>query len=164
MSTVKTSQPTIAARRSNSTAPAPAARTVAMCATVVTGAAVPLLRHFASSTARRWGLPAEPTDTMSLVVTELATNVVLHSGSREVSVLLTFDGAAVFIEVKDAGQWQARRGPRLVAEDANAAYGRGLQLVKGCTSWFLAFLSAAGTRVVACVPVIEGACRELPVG
>ncbi|MFE9425763.1 ATP-binding protein [Kitasatospora sp. NPDC006697] len=120
----------------------------------VSEAAVPSLRHFVRDTARCWAVPEETIDALSLVVTELVTNVVLHSGSPEVTVLLTVvDRAEVTVEVKDAGRWQDRTTPREVPEDADASCGPGLDLIGRCCSWWLAFLGPAGSRVVACLPV-----------
>ncbi|MFJ9824728.1 ATP-binding protein [Streptomyces sp. NPDC101160] len=143
-----------ASRRSEEPDSTPAA---ALSATAATDAAVPSLRHFVQDTAARWAVPTETIDGLSLVVTELVTNVVLHSGSPDVTVLITHHGAEVHLEVKDAGTWQTRTTPRLVPEDDDAACGRGLDLVKHCCSWWLAFLSPLGTRVVACLPVAANA-------
>jgi anti-sigma regulatory factor (Ser/Thr protein kinase) len=139
--------------------PAPAtalSTTAALSTTTVSDEAVPDLRHFACDTARRWAVPEETVDALSLVVTELVTNVVLHSGSPDVTVLITHRGSAVHVEVKDAGRWQTRTSPRVVPEDDGAACGRGLDLVKHCCEWWLAILSPFGTWVVACLPVAAG--------
>jgi anti-sigma regulatory factor (Ser/Thr protein kinase) len=136
--------------RSTASRPAPAA---ALSTTAVTGAAVPDLRHFACDTARRWAVPQETIDALSLVVTELVTNVVLHSGSPDVTLLISHHDTRVHVEVKDAGTWHTRTSPRLVPEDDDAACGRGLDLVKHCCNWWLAFLGPKGTRVVASLPV-----------
>jgi anti-sigma regulatory factor (Ser/Thr protein kinase) len=122
-------------------------------------AAVPKSRHFARDAARRWALPEDPSDTLSLVVTELVTNAVLHSGSADVTTLIVFDGIVVTVEVTDSGRWLERGANRRVMEDEDAAFGRGLDLVKACTSWCTVHLSAAGTRVVVRLPVVDGADR-----
>jgi anti-sigma regulatory factor (Ser/Thr protein kinase) len=126
---------------------------MALCAMPATAAAVPVLRHFAGVTAKRWAVSEDALDTLALVVSELVTNVVLHSGSDEVTVLLTFGSATVTVEVKDAGTWRTRCGPRQVVEDAGAACGRGLGLIEHLATWWFAVRTATGTRMVACLPI-----------
>ncbi|MEU1404811.1 ATP-binding protein [Streptomyces sp. NPDC005728] len=140
--------------------PAPAAqpgpsRSWALCITRAVAAAVPEARRFARQAARRWALPEDPTATLSLVVSELVTNAVLHSGSEDVTTLIVFDGLDVTVEVTDSGQWLERGTHRRVAEDEDAAFGRGLDLVRACTSWCTIHLSAAGSRVMARLPIAE---------
>ncbi|WP_084724850.1 ATP-binding protein [Streptacidiphilus melanogenes] len=132
--------------------PRPAA-TAALCSSAAVRAAVPALRHFARNAARRWAVPADTVDAVSLVVTELVTNVVLHSDSPHLTVLITHDGAEVRVEVKDAGTWRTRTSPRLVPEDDDAPCGRGLDLVAQYSTWWLASTGPVGTRVVASIPV-----------
>lgn len=48
-------------------------------------AAVPELRHFARCAAQRRAIREKSSDTLSLVVSELAVNAVLHSGSADVT-------------------------------------------------------------------------------
>ncbi|GAA2741101.1 ATP-binding protein [Kitasatospora cinereorecta] len=115
-------------------------------------AAVPVLRCFARDAARLWGLPDEAVDRVALVVTELVTNAVLHSDSPDVAVAIEFDGAVVTVEVKDSGMWRNRRSARRIAEDGVTG-GRGLDLVERSSTWWRAFLSPLGTRVVACLAV-----------
>ncbi|WP_354637598.1 ATP-binding protein [Kitasatospora camelliae] len=114
--------------------------------------AVPALRRFACDTARRWEIPDEAVDRLALVVTELVTNAVLHSDSPDVLVAIEFDGAVLTVEVKDSGTWRSRRSARRIAED-DVTGGRGLDLVGRSTTWWHAFLSPLGTRVVACLAV-----------
>ncbi|WP_042365721.1 ATP-binding protein [Streptacidiphilus neutrinimicus] len=127
--------------------------TAALCTSAAVDAAVPVLRHFARNAARRWAMPADTVDTLSLVVTELVTNVVLHSDSPHLTVLITHHGDEVRIEVKDAGTWRTRTSPRRVPEDDDATCGRGLDLVAYCCTWWLALTGPIGTRVIASLPV-----------
>lgn len=127
----------------------------ALYVTRAVAAAVPELRHFVRRTAQQWAVPEKSSDTLSLVVTELVTNAVLHSGSADVTALIVFDGVAVTIEVTDSGRWLARGSNRCVAEDEDADFGRGLDLVRACTSWCMVHPYAAGTRILARLPVAE---------
>ncbi len=78
-------------------------------------------RRFVRNAGRGWGFD---TDDVELVVTELATNVVQHAGSRY-SVELCFEGETVTVEVSDAsGQWAERKTPRVMESG-----GRGLLIV-----------------------------------
>ena len=78
-------------------------------------------RRFVRSAGRGWGFD---TVDVELVVTELATNVVQHAGSRY-SVELCFEGETVTVEVSDAsGQWPERKTPRVMESG-----GRGLLIV-----------------------------------
>jgi anti-sigma regulatory factor (Ser/Thr protein kinase) len=114
--------------------------------------AVPALRRFAGGVAGRWGVPAAVVDTARLVVSELVTNAVLHSGAPDVTVLLAHRGDGLSIEVADRGQWCHRSAPRRAPEDEDAACGRGLELVKGVSAWWRAVLTPAGSRIAAYLP------------
>ncbi|WP_051969246.1 ATP-binding protein [Kitasatospora azatica] len=131
----------------------PASQFRAACAMSVSVAAVPALRRFARDSAKRWSLPTGVVDQLCLVVSELVTNVVLHSGSPDVTVLISVENGSLTLEVRDTGRWRPRPTRRRVAEDADAAYGRGLDLVRLCSSWTRAGITPAGTRMVACLPL-----------
>jgi anti-sigma regulatory factor (Ser/Thr protein kinase) len=78
-------------------------------------------RRFVRNAGRGWGFD---TDDVELVVTELATNVVQHAGSRY-SVELCFEGETVTVEVSDdSGQRPERKTPRVMESG-----GRGLLIV-----------------------------------
>jgi hypothetical protein len=53
-----------------------------------------------------------------------------------------------------SGLWQTRHSPRQAAEDADATYGRGLELVMTLAIRWLASLSPNGTRVMVCLPLV----------
>ncbi|WP_354644458.1 ATP-binding protein [Kitasatospora camelliae] len=127
-------------------------RTPALREAAASEAAVPALRHFAAETARGWDVPPEAVDRLVLVVSELVTNVVQHSGSADVSVAIEYDGGSLVVEVRDSGTWRSRWAARDVAEGAATA-GQGLELVRHSSTWWLAFPSPAGTRVVASLAV-----------
>ncbi|MFF8605810.1 ATP-binding protein [Streptomyces sp. NPDC015346] len=118
----------------------------ALCVMPATLAAVPLLRHFVQETARPWELGDETDDALGVVATELVANVVRHSGSQDVAVLLTVTGRTVTLHVQDTGRWRPRR-PRLSGDDAAACCGRGLQLVRAYALECAIVRTARGTRV-----------------
>ncbi|MFJ4189195.1 ATP-binding protein [Kitasatospora sp. NPDC089509] len=144
-------RPAVRSRRRGATPPPPV--TIAASSMPATERAVPAMRRFARHTALRWSVPRTTVDALELVVTELVSNAVLHSGSPDVTVLVTYRGRELTVEVKDSGRWRVRQTPRRVPEDAGAAFGRGLDLVAHATSGWLAFLSATGTTVVATLSV-----------
>ncbi|MCX5208429.1 ATP-binding protein [Kitasatospora sp. NBC_00240] len=121
----------------------------AVCAVAAVPQSVTALRSFARDVARRWLLPDEVEEALCLVVTELVTNVVLHSGSPEVTLVLGRGRAGVTAEVRDTGRWRARAGRRAVEADADALFGRGLQLVGAYATAWTRTTTAAGTRVIA---------------
>ncbi|MFJ1707658.1 ATP-binding protein [Kitasatospora sp. NPDC088346] len=128
----------------------------AVCSLPVTPAADADMRHFAAQTARRWRIPPEVVEALCGVVTELVGNVVVHSGSPEVTVLLTQRAGCLTLQVKDLGRWRRRPAPRHLTADAGPAHGRGLRLVRQATSCRLAVLAPTGTRVVARFAVAAG--------
>jgi anti-sigma regulatory factor (Ser/Thr protein kinase) len=121
----------------------------AVCVLPATVAAVPELRRFAADLAARWGLPPEVDDALALVVTELATNVVLHSGSPDITLLVSRSDGVLRVAVKDSGCWRPRPARRRAPEDADALFGRGLRLVGALTGGCHTFPGATGTCVVA---------------
>ncbi len=135
-------------------------RTLALCALPTEPRSVPATRRFVRAALLRWAVPPDAIDTLLVVLSELATNVVLHSGSTEMSVLVRFDGTALTVEVKDQGRWLVRHTPRRAAEDDDAAFGRGLALVAACTSWWTMDITDAGTRVTARCPVVHATDGE----
>ncbi|MFJ1707648.1 ATP-binding protein [Kitasatospora sp. NPDC088346] len=129
--------------------PPPGHRVSATRGATAEPAAVPALRHFAGETARQWRVPAEAVRRLELVVSELVTNVVLHSRSADVSVSVELDGAALTVEVQDSGTWRNRWAAPPSGEDRAPTGGHGLEVVRHHCLWWLAFPSPAGTRVVA---------------
>ncbi|WP_165955987.1 ATP-binding protein [Streptomyces hainanensis] len=95
-----------------------------------------------------WGLEDSVRDTALLVVSELVTNVILHTRSDRVVCWVVAQGSGVRIEVTDQGHGMAPRVPRQASSEAEG--GRGLLLldalavrwgvippghVSGCTVW-----------------------------
>ncbi|MGW4032046.1 ATP-binding protein [Streptomyces sp. NPDC004838] len=124
--------------------PADEARGLAQCAMSATPESVRALRRFAGAVARRWRLHDVCHEALSVIVTELVGNVVLHSGSSWVTVAIKVRGNTLTAEVRDGGRWKHRLTRRREPLDAHAHCGRGLGLV-----------DAYATRTVT---------RRLPVG
>ncbi|MEI5101744.1 ATP-binding protein [Streptomyces sp. PmtG] len=125
-----------------------------------TAAAAPAMRRLATTSARAWRLEAATREALALVVTELVTNVILHSGSPRVTLRLRLLPAALLVEVHDTGRWHRRvtrrpyERPAVGAETAaadgpRAESGRGLALVEAYTSHTTIRPSRKGTTVLA---------------
>ena len=87
--------------------------------------AVPAARAFVAETLAN--VPPQLCQTAALLVSELATNAVLHSGTHEFTVRLKHDlsGGRLWIGVSDTGPGQ----PVIRHPLATDEHGRGLQLV-----------------------------------
>lgn len=83
---------------------------------------------------REWGADAELRDDAGLVVTELFTNAVRHTDSRQITCALRDVGSAVRLEVTDQGCGGASPVPCTATDDEEG--GRGLLLVSVlATAW-----------------------------
>lgn len=109
--------------------PASDLRGLAHCAMPASPEAARTFRRLARAVARRWRLAEHLDEALSVIVTELVTNAVMHSGSPWVSTVISVRGDAVTIEVMDGGCWKDRRDRRQEPLDANVPCGRGLTLV-----------------------------------
>ncbi|EDY63195.1 ATP-binding protein [Streptomyces pristinaespiralis] len=94
-----------------------------------TARSVPLVRRLARAVTRTRQLSEAAEEALTAVVTELATNAVLHSGSPQITVMFEADDASLTVVVRDRGRWRARPAPRCEGADMDAAFGRGLALV-----------------------------------
>jgi anti-sigma regulatory factor (Ser/Thr protein kinase) len=112
---------------------------------------VPRLRRTARALVRNRRLSADVGEALSVIVTELVTNAVLHSGSADVSVLFEVSESALTVRVRDWGQWRERTSPRCEAVDVDAAFGRGLDLVDAFAVDTTVVRSADGTLVEAVI-------------
>ena len=111
-------------------------------------------RRFVVETLRRWECD-DVLDTVTLLVSELVTNSVVHAGSEaEVAVLLRPD--ALRIEVSDTGAALPDR--REAADDATS--GRGLAIVDQLASAWGVEVTATGKTVWFEVPRLDGAPRS----
>ncbi|MFE9770454.1 ATP-binding protein [Streptomyces sp. NPDC005931] len=109
------------------------------------------LRRLTRAVVRSNGLSAAVEEALTVVVSELAANVVLHSGSPDLAVTLHADDSALTVEVSDHGRWRHRPTPRCEATDLNAAFGRGLTLVDAYCVDRSVRCSARGTVVQAVI-------------
>ncbi len=99
-------------------------------------------RHFATPALRRWGLVGSGLENARVVLSELATNAVVHAGSP-FSVTLRSDGSQIRISVTDRN----RVRPSLCEQDSAAPSGRGLHLVNAFASAWGVEVSAVGKTV-----------------
>ncbi|MEU3050044.1 ATP-binding protein [Streptomyces sp. NPDC006984] len=88
----------------------------------------------------RWGVTGDDRETVLLVVSELVTNAVVHTGGHLVSCLLHRTADRLRVTVHDQGSGPS--GPR-VCRDAQGERGRGLLLVEAVS---LAWGSYDGER------------------
>jgi anti-sigma regulatory factor (Ser/Thr protein kinase) len=88
-----------------------------------TGASVRAARRFIAECVEHLGLQRLPD--VQLMVSELATNAVLHSQSRFDVTVERLSDTSVRVEVRDFGEGV----PRLIDRGASADSGRGLQIV-----------------------------------
>lgn len=104
-------------------------RVLAVAALQASPHAVSRLRRLARAVARGRGLSAAAEEALAVIVSELATNVVLHSGSADLTLMLQSDDTTLTVSVRDRGQWRERPSPRCEEADMDAEFGRGLALV-----------------------------------
>ncbi|GAA4837502.1 ATP-binding protein [Kitasatospora terrestris] len=123
------------------------------CAMAPSAACVPSMRHFVRSCVRRLRLAEEVCDTACLVVSELVTNAVLHSGSHSVTVMVHFGGSELVVAVRDDGHWLERTRPRANRADHSATCGRGLDLVRAVSDDCAVDAGPDGTLISALVRI-----------
>lgn len=108
-----------------------------------------MLRHFARAVAHRWRLPDDFHEALSVIVTELVSNAVLHSGSPWVAVAIKVRGNTLTTQVRDGGRWKHRPVRRQEPLDAHADCGHGLRLVESFAARTSTRTLEAGSVVVA---------------
>ncbi|MEU1259307.1 ATP-binding protein [Streptomyces chartreusis] len=126
--------------------------TYAACSVSASSQAVSTLRRFARDMAEQWGVPDEAMYAMCLVVSELVTNSVLHSGSADVELAMRIREFTVTIQVKDSGTWLPQKRSASVQREEDE-YGRGLQIVRTYTTRCLVAATQRGTEVNAEIDV-----------
>lgn len=94
-------------------------------------ASVPAARHFTADVLGELATPPDTEETAELLVSELATNAVLHAGSP-MRLSVYRNGEAVRVEMRDDDP----NPPRHVTPDPELPGGRGILLVDAlATSW-----------------------------
>ncbi|GAA1165216.1 anti-sigma regulatory factor (Ser/Thr protein kinase) [Kitasatospora gansuensis] len=121
-------------------------RRTSACTMPAVPTSVPALRHFARTSARHWDVAVDTVEALALVVTELVTNAVRHSGGPDVTLLLTVDTGTLTVHVMDNGRWRPRPALRDLVDDP-ACGGRGLRLVEEYADSCALWRTVAGTRV-----------------
>ena len=117
-------------------------------------------RELVADTCRSWGVPGPSVDDLTLIVSELATNAVMHARCDEITVAVAVDGRDVWVAVVDQGP-RTRRGAALRHPDADDENGRGLLLVAALAERYVIRDTEPGTTVMACV---RTPLRALPSG
>ncbi|MGI5509163.1 ATP-binding protein [Streptomyces sp. CA-106131] len=116
----------------------------AVCTLPVADRTVPALRRFVGDVAAGWRVSEEVIHMLRVIATELVTNVLQHSGSPDVSVLLAVHDSVVSIHVSDVGRWREQQGEQVVPEE-EAVSGRGLRLVRAYATRFSVDRTVRGT-------------------
>ncbi|MFF7437380.1 ATP-binding protein [Streptomyces sp. NPDC008122] len=119
------------------------------CTTAAGPSSVQRMRRFVLNCVRRLGLSESTGDTACLIVSELVTNAVLHSGSCSVAVLVGLAPEHLLISVRDGGSWLERPEPRRSIADDDVPCGRGLDLVRAIADRCTIVSGASGTAVEA---------------
>jgi anti-sigma regulatory factor (Ser/Thr protein kinase) len=97
----------------------------------------------------RWNLDADTRDTAALVISELATNAVVHAGGETILCELADHGLRLYIAVHDEGVGpnSPRANPNSGSHEADG--GRGLLIVQALSeAWGVHAAAPAPGRVV----------------
>jgi anti-sigma regulatory factor (Ser/Thr protein kinase) len=119
-------------------------------------------RKLVSARLESWGVGEDAHDTALLVLSELLTNAIVHTGGHLVACELRADADRLRVTVQDQGA--ADTGPR-VCHGAEGERGRGLLLVEAVSCAWGTYDAAPGVgRVVWAelpfVPAADAAARE----
>ncbi|MEU1707607.1 ATP-binding protein [Streptomyces sp. NPDC005706] len=137
-------------------------RAVSAASAAALPSSVPVLRRHALDEIRRWDLCEEVQESLTLVVSELVTNVVLHSASPDVTLLLKLSPGVLTVIVRDNGQWSTSAGLG-VREDADC-FGRGFTLIEAVTTRLTVARTRTGNWVTAELDLPLGAGGRSPTG
>jgi anti-sigma regulatory factor (Ser/Thr protein kinase) len=111
-------------------------------------------RHRTLAWLLRHSVGQEPAEAAVLVISELVTNAVVHSGSSVISCTLRLGGGLLHIEVTDQGTGQGE--PAVREPSADDVSGRGLLLVSALSKgWGVSPASPSGLTVWAIVPLAD---------
>jgi anti-sigma regulatory factor (Ser/Thr protein kinase) len=97
-------------------------------------------------------LPAERRTPAHVVISELITNTVVHSGSPDITLRLAHEHSQLRIEVVDSGRWQ-RPTARPTPDSSTAESGRGLWIVETLTQHCGMHHTPHGTTAWALLPI-----------
>jgi anti-sigma regulatory factor (Ser/Thr protein kinase) len=132
------------ANRSLADEPVPDGARVATHLAEAEARAVGGARRFVQETLTDWQVDGDGVDVAVLCVSELVTNVIIHTvAGCEVRLVLQED--VLTISVRDGGPGASR--PQQAADDPLAGHGRGLQLVEMLTTRWGSELDADGMTV-----------------
>ncbi|WP_431948723.1 ATP-binding protein [Actinacidiphila sp. bgisy167] len=111
------------------------------------GSSVADARHRVRARLREWDADEGLCDDAEVIVSELFTNAVMHTGSECVTCGMRFDGARLRLEVSDQGRAPTAPRPRAAGVDEEG--GRGLLLVGALSqAWGVRPTDDGGGRVV----------------
>lgn len=116
------------------------------CVMSAESSSVPVLRRFACRVIQQWHLPESVEEAVGLIVSELTSNAVRHSGSTDISLRIAAVDGRLSLHVQDFGRWQA---PAPSGPEEEACSGRGLDLVSAFAAHHEIHTTAEGTRVTA---------------
>lgn len=130
--------------------PRPRNPTASACCTLPAETrAVAKARAFARDRLTAWQLADETAEAAGVIVSELVTNTVRHSGAHDVTLRLARCVSHLWIEVVDTGVW---RNPTASEENSRAEGGRGLWLVQALSQWSGVHHAQHGTHAWALLP------------
>jgi len=117
-------------------------------------ASVAEARHRTLAWLLRHSIGQEAVESAVLIISELVTNAVVHSGSSVISCALLLGSGSLHIEVTDQGTGQRELAVREPAADDVS--GRGLLLVSElATAWGVTQATPSGRTVWATLPTAE---------
>ncbi|MCQ4045329.1 ATP-binding protein [Streptantibioticus rubrisoli] len=126
---------------------------MAVCALRAECRAAALARSFTDAQLNRWHAGQEVADAALIVVSELVTNAVLHSGATGVSLRLDRTAEEIVIRVEDDGTWRERTTAYRDDQAGQLAEnGRGLHLVHAHATDYGVHHTLVGTCAWACLP------------
>jgi anti-sigma regulatory factor (Ser/Thr protein kinase) len=126
----------------------------AVCSITACKQAVSVLRGFAHATATNWGVCDEAAYALCIVVSELATNAVLHSGSTDIELAMRIDGFTAIVQVKDTGRWTPSYDLDGERPGDDQAHGRGLNIVRAYAARCVITSATEGTTARAEIDVL----------
>ncbi|MER6738803.1 ATP-binding protein [Streptomyces puniciscabiei] len=131
----------------------PPSRSVAVCAMRAERRSAALARSFTAAQLSRWHVGDEVADAARIVVSELVTNAVLHSGATGVTLRLDCTVEKIVVRVQDDGVWRERTTAYHYDPAAQLAEsGRGLHLVHAHTTACGVQRTPVGSCAWACLP------------